>query len=393
MPSKTKDKSTVELGSFGETKADKEHDMDEIPPHSSFYSPKFIAVLDKLSTLFGAPLTLLIYGLVSFFLSASSSEEISPASSGAFLVDSSVQVPSDTNLTTPQMDTLIRLQKILDFDSDDYFQGLGLTPTGGINATIITGLSKVFDKLIQSHCSACPITFAQLLKLSPDGVAAFARQSSNLVAIFKDDSFDPAKFFKQRYFGQTILPINKVSSSVYLRNLEEYSAEELTQIRQLTEAQYDHHHFSRDSLFFMSVFAELQRILHIFLSKLGLYLKLRDFVWASTFTTQLEQLEIKSRNGSLVDNGILPTFATIYMRRQNICPSIGVMSFLAFLSYFSSGLTHQNHLLISDVYRFTFSGMANAGTEWSEFIRLVQTATDTTFGPNDPSLAHPALRD
>ena len=91
------------------------------------------------------------------------------------------------------MDTLIRLQKILDFDSDDHFQGLGLTPTGGINATIITGLSKVFDKLIQSHCSACPITFAQLLKLSPDGVAAFARQSSNLVAIFKDDSFDPAK--------------------------------------------------------------------------------------------------------------------------------------------------------------------------------------------------------
>ena len=80
MPSKTKDKSTVELGSFGEAKGDEEHDMDEIPPDSSFYSPKFIAVLDKLSTLFGAPLTLLIYGLVSFFLSASSSEEISPAS-------------------------------------------------------------------------------------------------------------------------------------------------------------------------------------------------------------------------------------------------------------------------------------------------------------------------
>ena len=133
----------------------------------------------------------------------------------------------------------------------------------------------------------------------------------------------------------------------------------------------------------------------LFLWKFGSHFQICKSLWASTFTSELEQLEFffeqYSFNGSFVDNGILAKFDTIFMQQQNICPRIGATtSFLAFLSYFSSGLIHQNHLLIPDVCRFNLSGTANAGAEWREFVKLEQKGTDTLFDPHDSYLA---LRD
>lgn len=361
---------------------------DRPPSESQFYSPIFATFFEILSSM-PLPIITAVYAIIIAFM-PSGATALARAAIGAQVYDHRVKISDDFIFTPLQEGHLTILKNVVSIDPG-IFTGLKLSPDG-LSSSQVIQLASIFDTFIKSVFAHCPFTFAALVKWTPDGVVQASRQRSGVIPIFSTNS----QASLSRFYGPHTLPtIHFNGDGPFLRGFPDYDRSQFDMLGKTMDVLYDsrQNYFSRDTVYYFQLFHELQRILHLFFKVLCEYLRPKNdiFHWVATFSRKLDSIMEEQRTGALLDLGVLPTFASTYMSRNQLNFSAGALAFKLLIDQYPKGLSRSANSLIANLYRWTFQPFESALEQFEHFRVAHQRALESTFDPADPERTHPAL--